>query len=115
MRLLLLLALLGASAAPAAALVNLPPEVGVGVHDVRIAGSAYHPQVLVVGLGSTVTWANDDDQAHTASDLLTQGWDSGNIPSGEARSVTFGAPGVWVYMCAYHSNMVGVLVVAAEP
>ncbi|MCA1812449.1 MAG: cupredoxin domain-containing protein [Halobacteriales archaeon] len=114
MRPALLLACL-ALAAPALAVVNLPPDAGIGVHTVDIADLRFHPQVLVVGLGSTVTWVNHDDEDHTATDFLTQQWGTDVLGAGQSGSVAFAQPGAWVYFCVFHSGMFGVLVVAAEP
>jgi plastocyanin len=87
-------------------------SLGVGVHTIDIAGFDYSPRVDVVGTGTTVAWTNHDEASHTATQLYGA-WDTGNVPFGETRTVSFHQVGAWFYKCQYHP-MYGWLIVAAE-
>ena len=57
-------------------------------------------------------WTNDDGAAHTAT--ATGGaFDSGNIEPGDAFSFTFATAGDYPYLCTYHPEMTGTIVVQA--
>ncbi len=58
--------------------------------------------------GATVTWYNEDSQAHT---VKGDGWDSGQIPPGEKFSKTFDTAGKFPYHCAIHPTMKGEIIV----
>jgi len=67
---------------------------------------------LVIGVNNTVTWVNDDNAAHTVT-AKDGSFGSGNIGSGASYTHTFTTPGTYTYYCAYHSWMVGTVVVKA--
>jgi plastocyanin len=67
---------------------------------------------VVIGVNNTVTWVNDDNAAHTIT-AREGDFGSGNIGSGGSYTYTFTAPGTYRYYCAYHSWMVGTVVVEA--
>lgn len=83
------------------------------VEDVTVSmvGSRYATETLVVGVGSTVTWVNDDPFAHTVTPVHKGFWDtegSGDDPadwiqSGESWSFTFDKVGVYPYYCIPHA------------
>jgi plastocyanin len=76
--------------------------------DVTISGFAYSPDPVTINVGDTVTWTNDDAQAHTATG---NGWNTGDLGNGESGSVTFQAAGTFEYMCGIHPAMRGTVVV----
>jgi plastocyanin len=68
------------------------------------------PMALTVNAGSTVTWANMDDEPHTVvSD--TGLFRSGAIDTNESFSFKFDKPGTYHFTCSIHPRMVGTIVV----
>lgn len=67
---------------------------------------------VVIGVNNTVNWVNDDNAAHTIT-AKDGSFDSGNMASGSSYTYTFTTPGTFTYYCAYHSWMVGTVVVKA--
>jgi plastocyanin len=77
---------------------------------VSIQNHAFDPTPLDVPRRTTVTWVNDDTEAHTvtADDGL---FDSGVLQPGESYSVWFDGTGTVTYHCNIHPDMEGSLVV----
>jgi plastocyanin len=75
---------------------------------------SFSPEAItvVIGVNNTVTWVNDDNAAHTVT-ASDGSFTSGNIGSGGVYTYTFTTPGTYRYYCAYHSWMVGTVVVEA--
>lgn len=77
------------------------------------ASNDYSPNVVTVKVGTTVTWVNNDDQAHTVTSGSVDGYsgtpdgkfDSGFIDPGGSWSYTFTEPGVYTYYCLPHPWM----------
>jgi plastocyanin len=68
------------------------------------------PVSLTVKAGSTVTWANMDDEPHNVvSD--TGLFRSGAIDTNESFSFKFDKPGTYHFTCSIHPRMVGTIVV----
>ena len=68
------------------------------------------PMGLTINAGSTVTWANTDDEPHTVvSD--TGLFRSGAIDTNESFSFKFDKPGIYHFTCSIHPRMVGTIVV----
>jgi plastocyanin len=68
------------------------------------------PVSLTVKAGSTVTWANMDDEPHTVvSD--TGLFRSGAMDTNESFSFKFDKPGSYHFTCSIHPRMVGTIVV----
>src|SRR5262245_5122474 len=71
------------------------------------------PRVLAVPVGSTVDFPNSDGLFHNVFSLSTpQPFDLGLYRSGESRSRTFTAAGIYRVFCNIHPQMSAVLVVA---
>jgi plastocyanin len=81
-----------------------------GAQTVQIRDYAFDPPTLTLPLGATVTWINDDAVAHTAT-ARDRSFDTGNIGPGERVSLTFTTAGSFAYICLYHPNMAGTVVV----
>ncbi|MGC9185563.1 MAG: cupredoxin domain-containing protein [Thiomonas sp.] len=77
---------------------------------VRIQGMNFHPSAVTVAPGTTVTWTNDDNFAHTTTSD-TKRWDSGLLPPGQSYSHTFDKAGSYPYHCAVHTFMTGTVTV----
>lgn len=67
---------------------------------------------VVIGVNNTVTWVNNDNAAHTVTSR-DGSFGSGNMGSGSSYTYTFTTPGTYRYYCAYHSWMIGTVVVEA--
>jgi plastocyanin len=76
----------------------------------EITSWGYSPVVLTVPLGSTITWRNTGDLAHsvTSRDQL---FDSRLLDDGRSWSYTFDDPGTYRYFCVPHPWMKGTVVV----
>jgi plastocyanin len=70
----------------------------------------FMPATLTVKAGTTVTWANKDEEPHTVfSD--TGLFRSGAMDTGEVFSFKFDKPGTYHFVCTIHPRMVGTVVV----
>ncbi len=68
---------------------------------VGMKGSAFAPANLVVKVGTTVTWTNDDTIAHTVT-ASDRSWTSGNLQPGATYQHTFSTAGAYTYVRLYH-------------
>jgi hemoglobin len=76
----------------------------------------FAPRVLVVPVGSTVTFPNFDMVFHNVfSSSPSRPFDLGIYKDGETREVTFGKEGVIEVGCNLHANMSASLIVVAAP
>jgi plastocyanin len=70
----------------------------------------FMPMSLTIKAGSTVTWANNDDEPHTVvSD--TGLFRSGAVVTNETFAFKFDQPGTYHFACSIHPRMVGTIVV----
>jgi plastocyanin len=70
----------------------------------------FAPNSVAVGVGSTVTWTNLDDEPHTVvSDAGL--FKSGGLDTNESFEYQFNAPGIYHFTCSIHPRMVGTVVV----
>ncbi len=81
------------------------------VTDVRIEDFAFSPANIVVDLGATVTWTNEDRAGHTVTSDDGGVLDSALLDDGEAFRYTFDTPGEYAYHCEPHPNMRGLVTV----
>lgn len=79
-------------------------------HSVAIRAFQYLPAKLVVRVGDTVVWTNDDVVPHTAT-AKGKGLDSGSIGAKQSWRYTASKKGTYAYDCTFHPNMKGTLVV----
>jgi plastocyanin len=104
-------------AATAAASASANPEgTPAGTADatsgtaVSIENFSFGSSPVTVSVGTTVTWTNNDVAPHTVT--ATDGsFSSGNLNPGESFSFTFSTAGTFDYVCSYHPNMTGSIVV----
>jgi plastocyanin len=68
---------------------------------VGLGTAAYGTNPLTISAGTTVTWINQDDMAHTTTSD-TGLWDSGLLAPGKTFSYTFVSGGSFSYHCAIH-------------
>jgi plastocyanin len=79
-----------------------PPVVGAT--QVTLRDNRFHPPVIEIKPGQTVTWVFDDHG--TTHNVKGTGWGSGNQASGTFQH-TFTAPGSYRYSCTLHLGMNG--------
>jgi plastocyanin len=68
--------------------------------------TAYAPNPVVVAVGGTVTWTNNDTKTHTST-ADGGDWSSGPIAPGGTFNMTFASSGTFPYHCTIHPGMVG--------
>jgi plastocyanin len=79
---------------------------------VTIKDDAYAPTRLTISAGQTVTFVNQDDDAHTVTS--TSGWfDSKGLDTNGVWRHTFSKPGTYTYFCELHPFMKGTIIVQA--
>ena len=90
-----------------------PAGPGVTIEIVGRAVDAwiFRPASLTVTVGTTVTWTNTTNDAHTVTGSDLQFEDSGPIDPGQSFSQTFTAAGTYTYRCGPHPWMTGIIVV----
>jgi plastocyanin len=76
----------------------------------NLGASAFNPSPLMVGVGTTVRWTNDDTIAHDATSNSNV-WASGNLAPGAHYDFTFQNVGTYPYHCTIHPGMTGTVVV----
>ena len=96
-----------ASAAPA----SPTPAGAVAASAVDIANFAFSPAAITVKAGTTVTWTNRDEDAHTVA--ISGSPVSRPLQTGETYTHTFAQPGTYSYLCTIHPTMRGTVVVTA--
>lgn len=70
----------------------------------------FTPMSLTVKAGSTVTWANMDQEPHTV--VSTAGlFRSGALDTNDSFSFKFDKPGTYQFACSIHPRMTGTIVV----
>jgi plastocyanin len=92
-------------AAAAALLVPTGPAEARAA-SVTVAGMAFGPASVTVGIGESVTWTFQDAVAHTSTS--DQGfWNSGTRSGGATYSRAFTSAGTFAYHCTIHPMMRG--------
>jgi plastocyanin len=89
-----LLAACGASAAPPSA----------AQAEVTIANYHFIPATLTIAAGTTVTWTNKDEDAHTVMDAAGA-FRSGALDEGQSFTFMFAKPGLYRIACSMHPQM----------
>jgi plastocyanin len=76
-----------------------------------IAEFAFKPDTMMVPVGTTVTWENNDDIPHTVVSL-DHTFRSPALDTDDKFSFTFNKAGTFEYFCSLHPNMTAKIVVA---
>lgn len=98
-----------ATAGLAAAMLIQAAAAEGRVHQIEMKGMAFAPAQVTVRTGDIVEWANGDIVAHTATS--NDGGFDINVLSGQRGSAVMTQPGTFSYICRYHPNMKGQVVV----
>lgn len=83
---------------------------GQATHVVTIKKFAFHPKVITIKKGQTVTWVNDSSTQHTATSN-SLAFDTGTINPHHKAHHTFKKTGTFKYHCSFHSFMNGTVIV----
>jgi len=81
------------------------------VTDVRMVNFAFAPANIIVDVGTTVTWTNDDAVPHTVTSDDGGELNSELLNPGDTFSHAFDTPGAYAYHCTPHPNMLGLVTV----
>lgn len=86
------------------------PNASLTAPRITITNYAYHPDVLTVKAGSSVTVVNDDRANHTVT-AIDGAFNTGPIAAGGAASTFVVAkPGTYHYYCELHPYMRGTII-----
>jgi plastocyanin len=100
------------STAPASAspspVVSVSP---VATDQVAIVNFAFSPAVITIRAGTTVTWTNQDQDAHTVA--ITGAAVSEGLQNADTYAHTFDQAGTFTYICSIHPYMRGVVIVTS--
>jgi plastocyanin len=81
------------------------PSQSEGAMSAAIQGFRFCPSPLRVPAGTTVTWTNGDNVAHTVSSRTGPHFDSGSLAQGGSWRHRFDRAGNFSYYCAIHPWM----------
>lgn len=77
---------------------------------ITINNFAFTPAAITVGVGTTVTWNQQDTMPHTVT-ADDGSFGSSTLEQGQNYSHTFNTPGTYAYHCALHPTMKGTIIV----
>jgi plastocyanin len=96
--------------------VSGPARAAAGRHEVAQQDTAFAPAVLVVPVGTTVSFPNRDAFFHNVFSFSpTRRFDLGRYGRGESKDVVFDRPGVSKIYCEVHQYMRAAVVVVESP
>lgn len=79
-------------------------------NQIVIENFMFYPPLLTVRVGDTIEWINRDFAPHTATDS-NRVFDTGKMNREESASFVAKTPGRFSYICRYHPDMKGTLVI----
>jgi amicyanin len=88
-----------------------PTGAPVAAAKVAIQNFAFSPATIMVKVGATVTWTNEDSDPHTVTSKDGSGLDSPTLDKGATYQYTFTKPGQYSYLCTIHPFMLGTVMV----
>ena len=104
---------------PAVAPAQMPAHGPTTMHaqtdsaQVEIRAHGFSTPTVTVKAGTTVTWINHDDDAHTVTSTVNA-FRSPGLDADETFSYTFTTPGTYEYFCTLHPLMTGKVIVTPE-
>ena len=81
---------------------------------ITIDNFTFNPATMVIPVGTTVTWINQDDVPHTAVADDHKTFRSKPLDTDDRYSFTFATPGVYPYFCSIHPHMTAKIIVKAS-
>jgi plastocyanin len=97
---------------PSASEAGTAAAAPVAGNAVVIKGFAFAPAALTVSVGTTVTWTNQDSDAHTVTSDASGGpLNSKAMGTGDTFSYTFTRTGTFKYLCTIHPFMTATVTV----
>jgi len=84
------------------------PALASAVTQVSVRNLQFYPMTIEVKKGDTLEWKNDGLVPHTATSTA---FNSGTIASGQSWQHTFTQAGNFSYICTFHPQMKGVVIV----
>jgi plastocyanin len=84
--------------------VAATPTVVDGDFTVRISDFEFVPSNLSVPAGASVTWGNEDEAPHDATDD-DDAWQTKTLDEDQSGAVTFDDAGTFTYHCSIHPYM----------
>src|ERR1051325_11289099 len=88
-----------------------PAGPPVATNTVAIKNFVFAPATVTVRVGTTVTWTNGDEEAHTVT-TASGPLHSKALAPGATFAYRFTAPGTFHYICTIHPYMQGTVVVS---
>ncbi|WP_309235855.1 cupredoxin domain-containing protein [Amycolatopsis sp. SID8362] len=91
-----------------------PPSAAANstTNTVAIKDFAFAPASTTVKKGTTVTWTNQDQDAHTVTSTGSGGpLRSPTLQTGQSYQYTFTTPGTFEYLCTIHPFMTATVTV----
>jgi plastocyanin len=89
-------------------------QAPVAGNAVAIKNFAFAPTAMIVKVGTTVTWTNQDGDAHTVTSTGGSGpLKSSPLSTGQTYTHTFTAVGTYSYFCTIHPFMTATVRVTA--
>lgn len=110
MRVFVRAAFLAAAFAAGSSLAMGGPATGSPPLVIHIKDFAYAPSPLTIHVGDSVTFVNDDDEAHTVT-ARDKSFDSLGLDAKGSWKHAFTKPGTYAYFCALHPYMKATIVV----
>jgi plastocyanin len=96
-------------------LADVPGTWKPRTHAMDQRGMKFIPLVLAVTAGDTVRFLNNDGEPHNVFSPDQEAFNLGTFQSGDQRSQTFEAPGVYRIRCSIHPEMLAWVFVAPNP
>lgn len=81
---------------------------------VAIKGTVFNPGTTRITAGTTVTWTNFAMRVHTVTSDDGDYLRSGRIGPADTWTFTFSESGSFAYLCDYHNNMDGIVIVTDQ-
>jgi len=81
-----------------------------GKNAVTIQNYSFSPASITIKAGQSITWTNEDSVGHSAT-ADDNSWDTGVLPQGQSKSITFAKAGTYTYHCSVHPNMKATVIV----
>ncbi|HEV7693870.1 MAG TPA: cupredoxin family copper-binding protein [Hyphomonadaceae bacterium] len=99
---------------PGDAVPGVPTEAGGMTYKIGITNFVFDKGAIIVPVGATVTWVNEDDIPHNIVAKDLKSFHSHALDTNDAFSFTFTKAGEFGYFCGLHPKMTGKIIVKAS-